>query len=314
MVKVLVFPGQGSQVVGMGLNLYNTNATAKQIFEQVNEIFGSKISDIMFSGNAEDLTATQNSQVAIASVSIAVLEILKQDFKVDISKTFKYSAGHSLGEYVALYASNALSLKDTILLLKARGLAMAKAGSLSKGGMAVVLGVDDINKVNDLISASKIEGKTCIIANDNSLGQVVLSGNIEYIDNVMLKAKEFGVKALKLPVSGAFHSPLMQPAAQDLEQALASVEIKTPNVAVIHNVLATLNSNNIPIKNLLLQQLTGSVRWRETIDFMAKNQVKTLVECGTGTVLSGLLKRSYPDIARFNLQSVEDIENFVKTL
>jgi [acyl-carrier-protein] S-malonyltransferase len=314
MVKALVFPGQGSQVVGMGLNLYNTNSTAKQIFEQVNENFGSKITDIMFSGNAEDLTATQNSQVAIASVSIAILEILKQDFKIDISKVFKYTAGHSLGEYVALYASNALSLKDTIILLKARGLAMANAGSLSKGGMAVVLGVEDLNKINDLINASKIENQTCIIANDNSLGQVVLSGNIEYIDNIILKAKEFGVKALKLSVSGAFHSPLMQPAAQNLEKALASVEVKSPNIDVIHNVLAGLNSNNTPIKNLLLQQLTGSVRWRETMNFIINNQVSTLVECGVGTVLTGLAKRSYPDVARFNLQSVEDIENFVKTL
>lgn len=308
MPKGLIFPGQGSQSVGMGKDLYDSFSEAKEVFQEVDDALNFKLSDIVFNGKEEDLTATQNAQPALMTVSMAVWSVVQRQIGLKITD-FVCAAGHSLGEYSALCAAGALSLADTARLLQKRGFAMAKAAQSQKGAMAAIIGLDvaDVQKLAD-------ETKT-FVANDNSIGQVVISGLEGHIENACLKAKEMGARmALPLNVSGAFHCPLMQSAADEMKQVLSEIDFKTPTIPVIANVLAKPISDAEQIKDLLYRQITGQVRWTETIKWMNSQKVDEVIEMGAGKVLSGLVKRIVPDMRVFSINDLTTLEEFKKTL
>jgi len=290
MAIAFVFPGQGSQDVGMGRELAARFASAREVFEEVDSALGQNLSQIMWEGPKETLTLTENAQPALMAVSMAVMRVLEREHGFKLADKVKFVAGHSLGEYSALAAAGAFSLADAARLLKLRGQAMQAAVPVGKGAMTALLGVgvDVARKVAEAAA----QGDVCAVANDNEPTQVVLSGDKAAIDRVAEIGKAHGVRrAVPLPVSAPFHCALMQPAADAMREALDKVTVNAPAVPVIANVLAAPISDPAEIKQRLVEQVTGSVRWRECVAYMAANGVTDIYELGSGKVLAGLAKR-----------------------
>ncbi len=309
MKTAIVFPGQGSQVVGMGKDLFENFAQAREVFQTVDEILGVNLSKIMFEGPSEELTKTENTQPALMAVSVALVRVLEKEFGKNFKDLCALTAGHSLGEYSALCAAQALTLEETAKLLQIRGKAMAKCGEKTAGAMAAILGVEIA--VAEEIAREAAGNDVCQVANDNSVGQVVISGSKVAIERALEIAKAKGAKrAIALPVSGAFHSALMIEAQNEMKIALAKAEIKTPIVPIVANVKAQATTNPDEIRDLLAKQITGSVRWRETMLFMASQGIEEIVEIGSGKVLSGLVGRTCPNLKARSIQNLEDLKNF----
>jgi len=305
----IVFPGQGSQVVGMGKDLYENFDSAKKVFKKVDEILGINLSKIMFEGPQDELTKTENTQPALMAVSVALIEVLEKDFGKKFQDLCALTAGHSLGEYSALCASKALTLEDTAKLLQIRGSEMAKCGQKTSGAMCAILGVEI--EVAKEIAHEASQGDICQVANDNSVGQVVLSGSKIAIERAIEIAKSKGAKrAIQLPVSGAFHSLLMKDAQEKMANALLKIDIKQPIVPLVANVSAQIAKDASEIKNLLVEQITGSVRWRETMLCFEQNGIEEVIEFGAGKVLSGLVSRTCPNLKSRSIQNSEDLKNF----
>lgn len=313
MKNAFVFPGQGSQQVGMGKALAESFAEAREVFQEVDDVLGQKLSALMFEGDAEELKMTENTQPALMSVSMAVIRVLAKQSGKSLPDMAAFVAGHSLGEYAALCAAESLSLADAARLLRKRGLAMKNALPAGVGCMAALIGVD-IDVARE-IAAAAAQGEVCTAANDNAPGQIVISGHLSAIDRAMAIAAERGFKrSIKLPVSSAFHCALMQPAADAMKDALAEIELRMPVVPVIPNVLATPSQDPAQIRDLLVQQVTGAVRWRESVLYMKDQGVAHLVECGSGNVLAGLTKRIDKEVAAVSLQTPADIEAFLNNI
>jgi [acyl-carrier-protein] S-malonyltransferase len=290
MTVAFVFPGQGSQAVGMGRALAESFASARRVFEEVDEALGQKLSDTIWNGPAENLTLTENAQPALMAVSLATLHVLEQDAGVDVGRDVAFVAGHSLGEYSALAAARALSLADAARLLRIRGRAMQKAVPVGAGAMAALIGLD-LGEAK-AIAAEASKAGVCAAANDNGGGQVVLSGDKAAVERAVEGAKARGVKrAMLLPVSAPFHCPLMQPAADVMAEALSKVSVKPPLVPLVANVLARPIIDPADIVRCLVEQVTATVRWQESVLFMAQAGVTSFYELGAGRVLSGLIKR-----------------------
>ena len=305
-----VFPGQGSQAVGMGKDLAAAFSEAREIFGEVDEALKQNLSKLMFDGPSDELTLTENAQPALMAVSLAVIKVLEKQAKVTIRNTARYVAGHSLGEYSALAAAGSLSLSDAARLLKTRGLAMQKAVPVGEGAMAALLGLDADQAVK-IANEASANGEICTVANDNGPGQAVVSGHKAAVERATVIAKEHGAKrAMLLPVSAPFHCPLMKPAADVMARALGEVVIKPPIVPVIANVTAATVIDPDEIRRLLVEQVTGMVRWRESVLLMKEAGVTTLIEAGAGKVLTGLTKRIDGDLTGISLQNPQDIEAF----
>jgi len=313
-MRAFLFPGQGSQTLGMGKDLYENSKTAQEIFDKIDDSLNFKLSKIMFEGPIEDLNATHNTQPAIMAVSLALYGVLQKDFNFDLVKNVKFLAGHSLGEYSALAVAESLSVEDTAKLLKARGEFMLSASPVGLGGMAAILGLSNLQEIEDLINEVKAENEICVIANDNCAGQVVISGHLKCIDRFLEKAKDKGIKSVKLAVSGSFHSPLMQKASEKMAELLNTTIFKQNKLPVISNVMATAVSDPLKVKSLLVEQVVKGVRWRESMDYIISNGVVEVVEIGSSNVLTGLMKRINPQINRVNIQNLTDVENFVNSI
>jgi len=306
MMRAFIFPGQGSQAVGMGKALAEASAAAREVFQEVDEALGQHLSQLMFDGPADELTLTANAQPAIMANAIATLRVLEKEGGLKLADKADYVAGHSLGEYSALCAAGALDLATTALLLRHRGEAMQAAVPVGVGAMAALLGAD--LTIAQKIAEAAAQGEVCTVANDNDPSQVVISGAKAAIDRAIEIAKEFGAKrAIALPVSAPFHCPLMQPAAEAMDKALAEARIDTPLVPVFANVTAQPVSDVDTIHKLLVEQVTGMVRWRESVINMADTGVERFVEFG-GKVLSPMVKRIVPDVDASSVISMEDIE------
>lgn len=306
MTTAYVFPGQGSQAVGMGKGLAEAFAPAREVFAEIDAALGEKLSEIMWNGPAETLTLTENAQPALMAVSLAALRTLEAEAGVDLKRDAAFVAGHSLGEYSALAAAQSLTIADAAQLLRIRGRAMQKAVPVGVGAMAALIGVelDDAKAIATAAGA----GAVCEAANDNGGGQVVLSGDKSAVERAVDIAKARGVKrAMMLPVSAPFHCALMQPAADAMAEALSKVSVKPPAVPLVANVLAQPITDPAAIVQSLIRQVTGTVRWRESISFMAGAGVTTFYEIGSGKVLAGLIKRIADTAAVSSIGSPEDI-------
>jgi [acyl-carrier-protein] S-malonyltransferase len=290
MSLAFVFPGQGSQAVGMGKALADAFAPARAVFEEVDAALGEKLTKVIWEGPAETLTLTENAQPALMAVSLATMRVLAAEAGVDLGRDAQFVAGHSLGEYSALAAAGALTIADTARLLRTRGRAMQKAVPVGTGAMAALLGLDFDQAV--VVAAEAAQGQICQAANDNGGGQVVVSGDKAAVERAVEIAKGKGARrAMMLPVSAPFHCALMQPAADAMAEALANVAVTSPVVPVVANVLVRPVSDPVEIVRALIAQVTGTVRWRESVAFMAAQGVTTFYEAGAGKVLSGLVKR-----------------------
>ena len=313
MAIAFVFPGQGSQAVGMGAELAKAHASARAVFDEVDAALGQKLSEIMFEGPLETLTLTENAQPALMAVSLAVMRVLEQEKGFRLAGKVKYVAGHSLGEYSALAAAGAISVADAARLLKTRGRAMQAAVPVGQGAMAALLGVG--KDAAEKLAAEAAQGEVCQLANDNEPTQAVISGAKTAIDRAAGLAKAHGVRRfLPLNVSAPFHCALMQPAADAMAEALAKVEVKAPAVPLIANVLAAPITDPAEIKRRLVEQVTGTVRWRECVARMAADGVTTIYEIGSGKVLAGLAKRIAPALNATSIGTPQDIEAALPSL
>lgn len=309
-----VFPGQGSQFVGMGKELADNFVSAKEVFQEVNDALGQDLFKIMVEGPDSELTMTANTQPALMAMSMAVVRILEKDFGIKLKDKAAFVAGHSLGEYSAACAAGVFSLSDTAKLLRIRGEAMQSAVPYGVGGMAAVLGLS-YQDVGALVEACTNGKDVCVAANDNSDGQVVLSGSMAAIERAVEIATEFGArKCVKLAVSAPFHSPFMAPAADAMARAFMEVEAHDAEIPLIANVLATPITDHKEIIKHLIEQVTGTVRWRETMAYLQEQNVTDLVELGAGKVLSGIAKRSNKEMNSISVGSVEEIEELAKNL
>ncbi len=315
MKLALVFPGQGSQHVGMGKPLAEVFSAAREVFDEVDDALGRRLSRVMFEGPDGDLTATENAQPALMAVSMAVLRVLIDQGGFDVGEAAAYVAGHSLGEYAALAAAGALSLPETARLLQARGEAMQRAASGAQGAMSALLGADIAMAEAATARAGEETGEICVVANDNAPGQVVISGQGTALDRAEALAQEAGAKrAIRLDVSAAFHSPLMASAAAEMRDILAAADLRPPTPPVMANVTAAPVTDPEEIRDLLERQITGRVRWREGIEAMMAAGVDTVAELGAGKVLTGLNRRIHRDLATFSVETPEDVEAFLKSL
>ena len=313
MTRAFLFPGQGSQVIGMGKALADAFASAREVFQEVDDALSQKLSKIMWEGPESDLLLTENAQPAIMAASIAVARVLEKDMGLNIARHARLVAGHSLGEYSALCVAGAFSLADTARLLKTRGLAMQSAVPLGEGGMTALIGAE-IEAAEEVAKEAAAGGGTCVVANDNAPGQVVISGTLDALARAGEIAKAKGIKrALPLPVSAPFHCPLMQPAADAMAQALAAVTIRPLAVPVLANVTAAEASDPEAVRRLLVEQVTGRVRWRESILALRSLGVDTTIEFGN-KVLTGMVKRIDKDLATVTLETPADLEAFGKAL
>lgn len=314
MKYAFVFPGQGSQFVGMGKELAENFASAREVFQEVNDALSQDLFKIMVEGPDSELTMTANTQPALMAFSMAVVRVLEKDFDIKLKNKAAFVAGHSLGEYSAACSAGVFSLSDTAKLLRIRGDAMQNAVPLGVGGMAAVLGLS-YKDVGALVEACSNDKDICVAANDNSDGQVVLSGSMAAIDRAVEIASEFGArKCVKLAVSAPFHSPFMRPAADAMARAFMEVEAHDAEIPLVANVLAEPITDHKEIIKHLIEQVTGTVRWRETMAYLQKQGVTDLVELGAGKVLSGIAKRSHKEMNAFSVGSVEDIEELAKNL
>jgi [acyl-carrier-protein] S-malonyltransferase len=309
MAAAFLFPGQGSQALGMGKALSEAFAAARAVFEEVDAALGEKLSAVMWQGPADKLTLTENAQPALMAVSLAVMRVLETEAGIDIARDAKFVAGHSLGEYSALAAAGSLTISDTARLLRLRGSAMQKAVPVGEGAMAALIGLslDDVAAV----VAEAAQDQVCQVANDNGAGQVVISGSKAAVERAIEIAKGRGAKrAMLLPVSAPFHCALMQPAAEAMAEALSQVEVKVPRVPVVANVLAKPVTDPSEIVRCLVAQVSGTVRWRESVAYMAQNGVATFYELGAGKVLTGLVKRIAEKAGAIAIGTPDDIAAF----
>ena len=309
MTTAFVFPGQGSQTVGMGKSLAETFKSARQVFDEVDAALRERLSDVIWNGPAATLTLTENAQPALMAVSLAVMRVLEAEAGIDVRRDAAFVAGHSLGEYSALAAAQSLSIADAARLLRIRGRAMQKAVPVGMGAMAAVIGVelDDVKAV----AAEAASVGVCAAANDNGGGQVVLSGEKAAVERAVEVAKARGAKrAMMLPVSAPFHCSLMQPAADAMAEALAKISVKPPVVPLVANVLARPITEPADIVRYLVEQVTGTVRWRESILFMVQAGVTSFYEIGAGRVLTGLIKRIADGATASSIGTPEDITGF----
>lgn len=311
-MRAFVFPGQGSQKIGMGAELAEASAIAREVFEEVDDVLGQNLSKIMREGPEDELTLTENAQPAIMANAIATLRVLEKEGGISIADKCDFVAGHSLGEYTALCAVGAFSLADTARLLKLRGRSMQAAVPVGIGAMAALLGAD-IEKAQELANAAA-EGEVCAVANDNDPSQVVLSGHKGAIERAIGLVKEFGIKrGLELPVSAPFHCPLMQPAADAMAEALDKTRPGALKVALFANVTASVVTDPAEVQRLLVEQVTGRVRWRESAIAMHEAGVSHFVEFG-GKVVGPMIKRSAGDVEVTSVMSMADIEALAKAL
>ena len=310
-MKAFLFPGQGSQSIGMGREVYEAFRCAKDVFQEVDEALEQNLTKIIFEGPEADLVLTENAQPALMTVSMALIRVLEKEGGLNLSQTISYMAGHSLGQYSALCTAGSLSLSDSAQLLKIRGQAMQRAIPNGEGAMAALLGLtmDDIKK----IVAQATQSQVCEIANDNSPGQVVVSGHREAIERAIEISKSYGAKrSILLNVSAPFHCSLMQPAQDQMEIAFQAIDVKNPSIPILDNVSTQVIRKGEDLKSLLIQQVTGQVRWRESIENMAELGVMTAIEVGAGKILTGLSKRIAPALEAFALNTPYDIESFLK--
>ena len=313
MARAFVFPGQGSQAVGMGRDLAEAMVPARHVFEEVDEALKQNLTRLMFEGPEDDLTLTENAQPALMAVSLAVVRVLEEEGGIDLASMAEFVAGHSLGEYSALAAARAIGLADAARLLKVRGRAMQRAVPVGEGAMAALLGLD-LEAAREVAGAAAGD-EVCAVANDNAEGQVVVSGHRAAVERAIALAKERGARrSVLLPVSAPFHCPLMAPAADEMAEALAEVTIAPPVVPLVANVTAAEVSDPATIRRLLVEQITGMVRWRESVIRLRDKGVDTLVEAGAGTVLTGLARRIDRGLSARSLRTPADIEAFAREL
>jgi [acyl-carrier-protein] S-malonyltransferase len=312
MNKAFVFPGQGSQIIGMGKDFYDAFATAREVFQEVDETLKFNLSKIIFEGPEADLTSTVNTQAALMATSIAILRTLLKESNKKIQNLCSITAGHSLGEYSALCAAGSMILSDTANLLRVRGSAMQEACPEGVGAMAACIGIE-LDLLEDVIGNAITSG-VCQIANDNIAGQIVISGHNQNIDNIVAILKDLGYKAIKLKVSAPFHSTLMKPAEVKMTEALANVNFNSCAVPIVANVTAQITNDPVEIKSNLITQICGRVRWRETLNEFARLEVTEIVEIGSGKVLSGLARKSGHDFETFNISNVAELEEYLKRI
>lgn len=314
MTLALLFPGQGSQSVGMGMALADAFASAREVYAEIDDALGQKLSLLMREGPEDQLTLTENAQPALMAVSLAAARVLKTEFGVDVTRA-AFVAGHSLGEYSALCAAGAITLADTARLLKLRGQAMQRAVPVGRGAMASLIGPKTDLALAEAAAAAGSEVGVCVVANDNNAGNIVISGDKAAVDRAIEKAKELGARAIPLNVSAPFHCPLMQPAADEMAEALGEAKIVAPSVAVVANVTARPERDPEVLRRLLVEQVTGRVRWRESMEWMAgEGGVTRFAEIGSGKVLAGMAKRIAPDAESLSLNTPEELEAFAKSL
>lgn len=310
MTRALVFPGQGSQAVGMGKDLAAAMPVFRQVLEEVDDALGQNLTRLMFEGPEEELVLTENAQPALMAVSVATARVL-EDAGMELAKSVAFVAGHSLGEYSALTCARSIGLGDAARLLKTRGQSMQRAVPVGAGAMAALLGMD-VAAAETVVAET---GEICVVANDNGGGQVVVSGDKAAVERAIEIAKEKGAKrGIMLPVSAPFHSPLMAPAAEAMADALEGVEIRPPVVPLVANVTAASVTEPGRIRTLLVEQVTHMVRWRESVEYLRDHGVDTLVELGPGKVLSGLTRRIDRDLQATSVGTPEDVEALFATL
>jgi len=300
----VIFPGQGSQIVGMGKELYSKHDIIKKLFNEADEILKFRISNLILEGPKDQLDLTENTQPAIFLVSYSIFQLIKKEYKIDLNKA-SYFAGHSLGEYTALASAESLSFSETLKILKKRGSAMQSAVSKGQGGMVAVLG-SEINKIEKIIEGNQNKYE-CFIANDNSNGQLVVSGNITDIDKFIIDLKESSIKNIKLPVSAPFHCKLMKKATDIMTQEIKKLEFKNPKNTLISNVTGEEIVSASMIKDLLIKQIESRVRWRESVMLMIDKGINQFIEIGPGKILSGLIKRINKDVKVSAINNEEDI-------
>ena len=314
MSLAFIFPGQGSQAVGMGAELAEAFAAARELFEEVDDARGEKLSKLMREGPIETLTLTENTQPALMAVSLAVARTLEKEFGVPIEKA-SFVAGHSLGEYSALCAAGALTLPDTARLLRRRGQAMQRAVPVGEGAMAALIGPKSDVALAEAAAAAGAEVGVCAVANDNNAGNVVISGTAAAVEKASEAAKALGARVVPVNVSAPFHCPLMQPAADEMAEALAAIAIAPPRAFLVANVTARPTNDPDAIRRQLIEQVTGRVRWRESVAWMAgEGGVTRFAELGAGKVLTGMVKRTAPDAEGLALNAPADLEAFAKSL
>ena len=311
-MSALLFPGQGSQVVGMGLELYKNFKIVKKIFSEADQKLNFSLSKIILEGPEDELKLTKYTQPAILTVSYSIFKVMKEEFDIDF-KNFKYFSGHSLGEYSALVCSESLIFEDAIYLVYERGKAMQNAVPVGKGSMIAILG-SKINEINKFFIDNKSENSVCEIANDNADGQVIVSGDQERISLLQNELRENKIKSIPLKVSAPFHCSLMKPAAMIMKNKIDETIFKTPKFEIVSNVNALPENNPSEIKKLLYKQIFSTVRWRESLINMSKNGITNFVEIGPGKVLSGMVKRTLKGVNCFSINSIADIKTFINEL
>ena len=301
----VIFPGQGSQLVGMGKELHSKYSLIQDLFKEADDTLGFSLSKLVLAGPKEELDLTENTQPAIFLISYSIFRLIKDEFKIDLNKA-NFFAGHSLGEYSALTLAGSLSFSDTLKILKIRGKAMQSSVPMGVGGMVAVLG-SEIEIIENLINENKTKYQ-CYIANDNSVGQIVLSGNIEDLEKMMVDLKSANIKNIKLPVSAPFHCKLMNKATLVMNEEVSKLDFKEPKNILISNVTGKQITNSNELKNLLVQQIESRVRWRESVLLMIDKGVNQFIEIGPGKVLSGLVKRINRDVKVSAINTEEDIK------